>query len=240
MKFRHVVIGYVAVGILLIAGICIWEWNALKNFQIAYDDEENRKSIFAELKEENNRQTAVNIPVETETVQKQSDNTTEEQTSSADAGNNTIRNQQEDLIIKDMAALLGVEAGQVQETPIEDEQLSQTAIQCLELYLKHVNGMASLSDLQSVMRTDSKAYKAILNSQQSLEWLIKSKEITFTKEETADMVSFDENHFACDVNIDLTKKPDTERERTVEESVSYRVLFEKINGNWYVYSFMTK
>lgn len=240
MKFKHVVIGYIAVGILLIAGICIWEWNALKNFQISYDDEENRKSIFAELKEENNRQTVSNVPAEGEADRNPVNKETEKQTTSADADSNTKRSQQEDLIIKDMAELLGVEAGQVQETPIEDEQLSQTAIRCLELYLKHVNGMAALSDLQSIMRTDSKAYKAILSSQQSLEWLIKSKEITFTREETEDMVSFDENHFACDVNIDLTKKPDTERERIVEESVSYRVLFEKINGNWYVYSFMTK
>lgn len=240
MKFRHVVIVYVTVGILLIAGICIWEWNVLKNFQIAYDDEENRKSIFAELKEENNLQTAADIPVIAETLQEQVNNDTEEQTTAAGVSVNTPQNQSEDLIIQDMAALLGVEAGQIQETQIEDKELSQTAIQCLELYLKHVNGMAELSDLQGIMREDSKAYRAILNSQQSLEWLIKSKEITFTKEETADMISFDENHFACDVNIDLTKVTDTERERTVEENVSYRVLFEKINGNWYVYSFMTK
>lgn len=240
MKFKHVVIGYVIIGILLIAGICIWEWSALKNFQIAYDDEENRKSIFAEMKEENSRQQAASTPAETEAAQNPVNNAAEEQTTAADTDSNAANYQQEDLIIKDMAALLGVEADQVQQTPIDDEQLSQTAIRCLELYLKHVNGMASLSDLQSIMRTDSKAYKAILNSQQSLEWLIKSKEITFTKEETADMVRFDENHFACDVNIDLTKVTDTERERTVEESVSYRVLFEKMNESWYVYSFMTK
>ncbi len=240
MKFKYVVIGYLTLGILLIAGICIWEWNVLRNFQIVYDDEQNRKDIFAELKEENKRQPSASMPVETETTKEPGNDVTEEQTTSDSAGNHTPNNQMEDLIVQDMAALLGVDISQVQQTSIEDEQLSQTAIQCLELYLKHVNGMASLTDLQSIMRTDSKAYKAILSSQQSLEWLIKSKEITFTKEETTDMVSFDENHFACDVNIDLTKKPYTERERTVEESVSYRILFEKINGSWYVYSFMTK
>lgn len=233
MKFKHVAVLYIVIGFLVIAGICIWEWNALKDFQFSYDDEENRKSIFADLREEYQRETAADIVKEQETTQPAPEDVT--QPSQTAEGKN-----ESDLIIADMAELLGVEAGQVQGTPVEDETLSKTAVYCLELYLKHINGMASLSDLQSIMRTDSKAYKAILSSQQSLEWLIKSKSITFTKEETEDMVRFDENHFACDVAVELTKVPDTERERTVEESVRYRILFENVNGNWCMYSFMTK
>lgn len=234
MKFKHVAIMYVVIGLLVVAGICIWEWNALKDFQISYVDEENRKSIFADMREENKKETEPPIVKEPETTQAVQNEVTEPESSAGNSGGSA------DLIKADVAALLGIDAGQVQETPIEDAALSQRAVQCLELYLKHINGMATLSELQSVMRTDSKAYKAVLNSQQSLEWLIKSKSITFTKEETTDMVRFDENHFACDVTIDLTKVPDTERERTVEESVCFRILFENINGSWYMYSFMTK
>lgn len=233
MKFKHVAMIYTVIGVVLIVGICIWEWNALKNFQISYDDEENRKSIFAEMKLENQRETAADIPAGTAGEMQNPVNEVTEAPSVA-------AREEEDIIKTDVAELLGMDVDLIQGMPVEDETLSQRAVWCLELYLKHINGMASLSDLQGIMRTDSKAYRAILNSQQSLEWLIKSKEITFTKEETADMVRFDEKHFACDINIDLIKVPDTERERTVEESVCYRVLFENINGSWYMYSFMTK
>lgn len=233
MKFKHVAILYVVIGILVILGICVWEWNALEQFQISYVDEENRKSIFADMREEYQKEMTADIIKEPETTQSAQNEFTEAPTTTQGADEN-------DLIKMDVAALLGIDAAQIQSSPIEDETLSRTAVYCLELYLKHINGMASLTDLQSIMRTDSKAYKAIINSQQSLQWLIKSKSITFTKEETADMVRFDENHFACDVMIDLTKVPDTERERTVEESVRYRILFENINGSWYMYSFMTK
>lgn len=231
MKFKHVAILYVMIGVLVVAGICIWEWNALKEFQISYVDEENRKSIFADMRKENKKETETTSAKEPETTQGIQNEVTEPVLESFGG---------DDLIREDVAALLEIDVGGVQETPIEDAVLSQRAVQCLELYLKHINGMAALSDLQSIMRTDSKAYKAVLSSQQSLEWLIKSKSMTFTKEETTDMVRFDENHFACDVMIDLTKVPDTERQRTVEESVCYRILFENINGNWYMYSFMTK
>ncbi|MCM1466707.1 MAG: hypothetical protein NC086_01060 [Alistipes sp.] len=234
MKFKHVAMLYVVIGFLVIAGICIWEWNALKDFQFSYDDEENRKSIFADMREEYRRETTADAAKEQETTQPAPEDVIQPSQTAAEG------KKEHDLIIADMAQLLGVEAEQIQGTPVEDEALSKTAVYCLELYLKHINGMASLSDLQSIMRTDSKAYKAILSSQQSLEWLIKSKSITFTKEETEDMVRFDENHFACDVAIELTKVPDTERERTVEESVRYRILFENVNGNWCMYSFMTK
>lgn len=233
MKFKHVAIMYVVIGVLVVAGICIWEWNALKDFQISYVDEENRKSIFADMREESKKETQAPSITEPETTQGIQNEVTESESAAGNFGG-------DDLIRVDVASLLAIDIGQVQETPVEDAALSQRAIQCLELYLKHINGMAELSDLQNIMRTDSKAYKAILNSQQSLKWLIKSKSITFTKEETSDMVRFDENHFACDVTIDLTKVPDTERERTVEESVCYRILFENINGNWCMYSFMTK
>lgn len=121
-----------------------------------------------------------------------------------------------------------------------DRELAQTAILKFEYYLKHVSGLVTLNELTAVMRTDSKAYKAVRDSQQSLEWMIKAKSIEFTREEVSDMRIFDENHFVCDVNIDLTKVSDTERERVVEETVCYRVLFEKINGEWYIYSFLTK
>lgn len=233
MKFKHVAILYVVIGVLIVAGICIWEWNALKDFQISYVDEENRKSIFADMREESKKETKAPSITEPETTQGIQNEVTEPESAAGNFGG-------DDLIRADVASLLAIDIGQVQETSVEDAALSQRAIQCLELYLKHINGMAELSDLQNIMRTDSKAYKAILNSQQSLKWLIKSKSITFTKEETSDMVRFDENHFACDVTIDLTKVPDTERERTVEESVCYRILFENINGNWCMYSFMTK
>lgn len=233
MKFKHVAILYVVIGVLVVAGICIWEWNALKEFQISYVDEENRKSIFADMRKENKKETETTSAKEPETTQGIKNEVTEPESVMESSGG-------DDLIREDVAALLKIDVGGVQETPIEDAALSQRAVQCLELYLKHINGMAALSDLQSIMRTDSKAYKAVLSSQQSLEWLIKSKSMTFTKEETTDMVRFNENYFACDVMIDLTKVPDTERQRTVEESVCYRILFENINGNWYMYSFMTK
>lgn len=121
-----------------------------------------------------------------------------------------------------------------------DDELATAAIAKFEPYLKHISGMVSFSDLTAVMRNDSKAYKAVRNSQQSLEWMIKAKSMEFTKEEVVDMQIFDENHFACDVNIDLVKVANTEREHTVEESVKYRVLYENIDGQWYIYSFVTK
>lgn len=104
-----------------------------------------------------------------------------------------------------------------------------------EQYLKHISKMVTLEELQSVMRTSSKAYKAVRNSQKSLEWMIAAKQMTFSKEEVKNVWFIDEKHMVCDLIIDLTKV--TENNRTVNESVKYRVLYENISEKWYIYSF---
>lgn len=119
---------------------------------------------------------------------------------------------------------------------VENEQLAQTAIGQFEVYLKHISKMVTLEELQSVMRSSSKAYKAVLSSQKSLEWMIAAKEMNFTREEAANMWMPDENHMICDIHIDLTKI--TENNRIVSETVDYQVLFEQIQGKWYIYSFV--
>lgn len=118
---------------------------------------------------------------------------------------------------------------------IENEELSRKAIFLFEQYLRHVSKMITMEELQSVMRSSSAAYKAVRDSQKSLEWMIAAKEMVFPKEETKNMLMLDDNHMICDVYIDLTKV--TENNRTVNENVKYRVLFEKVNGSWYIYSF---
>lgn len=275
MKFKHVAAGYAVVWFLFIIGICIFEWNALDDFQFSYEEENARKEILAELR--------------TNGMSIQPDKTTEEAADSqklktfeiiADtsmtitvkgSGETVLAKESlEDAIYEDYSVLSGlpcskhvyeVKAEAITDIVVQDrngneiqpvdndyvagsychdEELSKIAVAKFEPYLKHISGMVSLDDLILVMQRDSKAYAAVKNSQKSLEWMIKAKSMEFTKEEVTDMQIFDENHFACDVYIELTKIPDTERERTVNEQVKYRVLYEKKDGNWYIYSFQTK
>lgn len=118
---------------------------------------------------------------------------------------------------------------------IENEELSKKAIALFEQYLRHISKMITMEELQSVMRSSSVAYRAVRDSQKSLEWMIAAREMVFPKEETGNMMMLDDSHMICDVYIDLTKV--TENNRTVNESVKYKVLFERVNGSWYIYSF---
>lgn len=118
---------------------------------------------------------------------------------------------------------------------ITDEAISSTAIRLFEQYLRHISKMITLDELQAVMCTDSKAYKAVKNSQKSLEWMIAAKEMVFSKQEVKNMMFLDDHHMICDLHMDLSKR--TENNRTVNESVNYRVLYEKISNQWYIYSF---
>lgn len=135
-----------------------------------------------------------------------------------------------------------VDNNYVAGTYVKDDNLSQIAIDKVEVYVKHINGLVEFDQMSGIMRPDSNAYKAVKSSQESLKWIVSATDISFTKEETDNMQIFDEMHFACDVNIDLTKKANsnTGREYVVDESVSYRILYENVNGNWYIYSFQTK
>lgn len=117
----------------------------------------------------------------------------------------------------------------------DDENLSKIAIALFEQYLMHVSKMISMEELQESMRSKSVAYKAVRDSQESLKWMIAAKEMEFPKEETKNMMMLDDGHMICDVYIDLHKV--TENNRTVNESVKYRVLYEQVNGKWYIYSF---
>lgn len=277
MRFRYMAMIYAAVWILFITGVCMYEWNALEQFQFSYEDEEIRKAIRQEMKTgENNFQTESSV----ETAGKNAVNTAQTFEITADSTMTVyvnkirqdppVKEETEDGIYADLSGLLGEEIKQciylveadsftdievtdnkgsiitpqgndfVKGSYFYDSELARTAVHKFEYYLKHICGLVTLDELTAVMRTDSKAYEAVRASQQSLEWMIKAKTIEFTREEVSDMQIFDENHFACDVNIQLTKVVDTERERTVEETVKYRVLYEKINGEWFIYSFVTK
>lgn len=277
MKFKYVAIGYAVLWSFVIVGICIFEWNALADFQFSYEEENIRNEILAEMKvsgEESFLSGKNQLESQAEELKLQAfeiiADTSMEIEVNGEKNNISIKENVEDEIYKDYSELAGVElsknvyevkaadwhdimvcdkAGNVIEAVENDyvagayhydEELAKIAITKFEPYLKHISGLVSLGDLTAVMPSDSKAYKAVLNSQQSLEWMIKAKSIEFTKEEVTSMQIFDENHFACDVFIELVKVPDTERERTVEEQVKYRVLYEKVNGNWYIYSFVTK
>jgi hypothetical protein len=116
-----------------------------------------------------------------------------------------------------------------------NEELKKAAVSQFEVYLKHISKMVTLDEVKSVMQTSSKAYKAVSNSQKSLEWMITAKQMTFSKEDVENLLLLDDNHMMCDLHIDLTKV--TENDRTVSESVHYQVLFEKVSGVWMIYSF---
>lgn len=122
------------------------------------------------------------------------------------------------------------------------DDLAAVAIRNFEPYIRHINKQLEMGDLLSVMRGESKAYKAVKASQQSLKWMQETSSLTFNKEEVSDMQIFDEDHFACDVNMDIDKVAISSSGRgiPVSEKVSYRVLYEKVNGKWYIYSFLIK
>lgn len=120
-----------------------------------------------------------------------------------------------------------------------EENITEPAKRSLEVYLRYINGLASSTDLYAGMRGDSQVYRALMRSAESLQWMIKSRSMEFTKEEVSNVIVFDADHYACDVVIELTKIPDTERERVVQETVHYRVLMERYNGVWMMYAFVT-
>lgn len=142
-----------------------------------------------------------------------------------------------DIVVrdKDREEIFPVDNDFVKGQFVQDEALTAAVLYDFEAYLKHISGLVSLEDLQSVMRTDSKAYKAVKASQQSLEWMIKAKEMTFARESVTDIWYLDRDHVICNIEIDLTKI--TENDRTVNETVDYRVLMENIGGYWKIYSF---
>lgn len=277
MKFKHIAIGYAILWLVIIAVLCIFEWNALADFQFSYEEENIRNEIIAEMKVtgeeafasekgetdgQGGKSGMYSFDIIADTSMKITVNGKECDASvkevvkdeiygdySARTGVEISKNIYEvkaqdrnDIVVFDGAGneIEAVENDYVAGTYYYDEELATVAITKFEHYLKHISGLVTLDELGAVMQRDSKAYNAVSNSQKSLEWMIKAKSMEFTKEEVTDMQIFDENHFVCDVYIELVKIPDTERERTVEEQVRYRVLYEKVNGSWYIYSFVTK
>lgn len=119
-----------------------------------------------------------------------------------------------------------------------DDGISQTVLGMFELYLKHVSRMVDLSELESVMDTSGKAYKAVKNSQKSLEWMIKAESMEFSNEKVSNIQYLDDNNVICDVYAELKKV--TENKRTVNETVHYGLFCTKKSGKWYIYSFDVK
>lgn len=272
MKFRYVMAVYIAVWLIFIAVICVYEWGLLKQFQASYESEQKAYNEDLTTAPSDSKATGA----DNENVSKH----LKKYTFTADStmkvylnGNEPkqlYREEIEDEIYNDISQLLGREIKKYIYTieksendilevksseghnidPVKndfikgicrhDQNIADKAVKSFEHYLKHIGGMVTLQEITEVMRHDSKAYKAVQNSQQSLKWMIKAKSIEFKREDVSNMRFFDRNHFSCDMSIDLVKTSDTEHERKTEETVNYTVLYENINGKWLIYSFVTK
>ena len=118
-----------------------------------------------------------------------------------------------------------------------NETLAKEALDKFEYYLYFFNGMANLQDMKKITRTESKAYQALVKSTEMLHWSKKSTNLTFDEENVTNMRQYDDNHFICDIQFKMTKT--LKNGYTEQEDVHYRILFEKINDNWFIYSYST-
>ncbi len=273
MTFKKFLLGYTVFWVVLIVGVCFWEWSSLKSFQADYEVEaDNDVPSILDGNVVVSGETTVAVPeVVAKAYEFIADNSMIFMVNGV-AVQPQLMEEFEDIIYEDYFELTGrqivtgryvlellpedelvvtdvsgnvispVDNNYIAGTFVENSELADVAISKVEFYLKHVNGLVEFNQMSYIMRPESKAYKAVRNSQESLKWIVKATKIGYNKEITERMQILDEQHFVCDVNIDLTKKANSSsgREYIVDESVSYRVLFENVNGTWYIYSFQTK
>ncbi len=270
MTFKKFLLGYTIFLAVVIIGVCFWEWNSLSKFQANYEvDTDTGVPSILDANETVVETTASKVlPVEYEFV---ADNTMQVFVNGNRVEPKLVE-KISDIIYEDYQELTGkelvsgryviehlpeaeitvtdangneivpVDNDYIAGTFVENQELSDIAVSKVEFYIKHINGLVEFNQMSYIMRPESKAYKAVRNSQESLKWIVKATEIGYNEEITDRMQILDELHFVCDVNINLTKKANSSsgREYVVDESVSYRVLFENVNGTWYIYSFQTK
>jgi len=258
MKFRFGLIIYNCILLTAIVIVCILEWNSLSRFQTEYEakkqaeQKKREEEAIAKAHEKKDKTIIADgfmkIYLNDEVI------TCEPKTKKSD------------IVCNDLTELTGIEANKCtytiqvasadtlvvkdafgnELTPVNnnnyaaaayayDEALAKEALEKFEYYLYFMNGMASLNDMQKITTTDSKAYKTLLNSKEMLYWSKKSSKLTFDEEEITNMRQYDDTHFICDIHTKMTKT--LRNGRTEQEEVHYRILFEKIEEKWYIYSY---
>ncbi len=268
MKFKHGLILYNCVLLLIIFVICVLEWNSLSKYQINY---EAKKQEEQQSREEAQKKHEEEASIAEEHRKK-------DKTIIADGFMKIYINGElitpslistkNDTVCDDLTELTGIEANKCTYTisianvdtlmvkdaldnpltPIDNnnyisaayqynETLAKEALDKFEYYLYFFNGMANLQDMKKITRTESKAYQALVKSTEMLHWSKKSTNLTFDEENVTNMRQYDDNHFICDIQFKMTKT--LKNGYTEQEDVHYRILFEKINDNWFIYSYFT-
>ena len=268
MKFKRGLILYNCILLLIIFVICVLEWNSLSKYQINYEakKQEEQQSLEAEqqrqkeeasIAEEHRKKDKTIIADGFMKIYINDELVTPSPTSTKN-----------DTVCTDLTELTGVEANKstyqislanvdtlvVKDaldntlTPVDNnnyvsgayqynETLAKEALNKFEYYLYFINGMASLQDMQKVTQSQSKAYKNLLNSTKMLYWSKKSINLTFDEENVTNMRQYDSNHFICDIYFNITKT--LKNGNTEQETINYRILFEKVDDNWFIYSYAT-
>ena len=115
------------------------------------------------------------------------------------------------------------------------EEVEQRVLDLCQTYIRNIYRKAAFWEVKQYLEYGSQAYKNIQSVQSSIAWGWRPKTVEIRSQEVSQVVPYSGELFSCRYD-GLVYKADEKQEE--EEAFSYRMLFRKIDGQWYLFYFV--
>ena len=120
-----------------------------------------------------------------------------------------------------------------------NEELVQTVTQRVydtcAAYTNNIYLMASFEDVAAYLITNSDAYSVILDVQASIVWSWQPTVVNIVSQKVSDIEFYGDSYFSCTYESSVYRANDTQSET---EDFCYRMLFERVDNNYYLTYFV--
>ena len=124
-------------------------------------------------------------------------------------------------------------SGLTGEEPPED--IEERIVNVMESFSMTMNRLMSFDDMSRYLEYGSDAYNTMKDVMASVLWGTKIDSLEFSDHKVSDYVRYTDDIFACSYEGLIYKIKDGEQ--AGRESFTYRLIFRRTNGQWYLNSF---
>lgn len=115
------------------------------------------------------------------------------------------------------------------------EAATQRVLETCRTYINNIYRRAYFSQVANYLVYNSDAYKVIKDVQASIAWGWRPTTVEILSQEVSEIELYSDSLFSCHYEATVYKA-DAQQEE--EESFRYRMLFQKVNGQWYLTYFI--
>lgn len=115
------------------------------------------------------------------------------------------------------------------------EAATQRVLETCKTYINNIYRRAYFSQVANYLVYNSDAYKVIKDVQASIAWGWRPTTVEILSQEVSEIEMYSDNLFSCHYEATVYKA-DAQQEE--EESFRYRMLFRKVNNQWYLTYFI--